>query len=68
MSAVVELHSLGFVVKWNGRPMPKTLPDELAVFKSRTWARRYAEALDADDMARCHEITTGHVRVFTVKA
>lgn len=58
--ASVEQTELGFVVTLDGVRYPKTLPWQVCVFASRTHARRFAGALDAEDMPLCHELIAKH--------
>lgn len=55
--ATVEVLAPGFVVKVDGRPYPKAYPaDRVLIFRGVRAARRFAAAIDRDDMTACHEL------------
>jgi len=66
--AQIERHELGFLVTLAGRPYPKTLPDTICVFASELGAREFADALNDDDIARCHDLIAKHGRFYKAAA
>lgn len=67
--AQVEVYEgLGFVVTVDGRPWPRTTPDQVCIFASLTRARNFADALDAEDTERCHRMIGKYGRFYRAKA
>lgn len=63
-AATVETCALGFIVTFEGYLMPKMLPGHATVFHGRVWAQQFADAINADDTERCHELIAKHGRVY----
>jgi NADH dehydrogenase FAD-containing subunit len=52
----VELTPLGFVVVHEGGTMPRSLPGRVLVFAARFRAQQLADAIDAGETERAHEL------------
>lgn len=59
----VELGPLGFMISRDGAPVPPRVhPPALLTFASKTHARAFAKAIDADDAAEAHRLIEAHGR------